>query len=188
MTAHIGSPHVWPRLKVDEWTLTRDTLHMWTQILGKIRMSQTPLVNHWWQVTLHVSPRGLTTGTIPYRGGSFDLELDVTAHHLRVRSSAGEERLVGLSSRPVADFYAGTMQALDELGIDVVDVRPNGVHLAIPIPQDEQHATYDPAAAQPFWQQLVPADRGLSEFRSHLVGKVSPGHFFRGALRARRRP
>jgi hypothetical protein len=90
MTAHIGSPRVWPRLRVEDWTETRDTLHMWTQIVGKIRLSQAPLVNHWWQVTLYVSPRGLTTGTIPYRGGSFDLELDFVAHHLRLRSSAGE--------------------------------------------------------------------------------------------------
>jgi hypothetical protein len=121
---------------------------MWTQIVGKIRLSQSPLLNHWWQVTLYVSPRGLTTGTIPYRGGSFDLELDFVAHHLRVRSSAGEERLVGLSSRPVAEFYAATMKALDELGIDVViDVRPNEVDPAIPFPDDDQHTTYDPAAA-----------------------------------------
>ena len=152
MTAHIGSPRVWPRLRVDDWTETRETLHMWTQIVGKIRLSQAPLINHWWQVTQYVSPRGLTTGTIPYRGGSFDLELDVTAHCLRVRSSAGEERLVALSSRPVADFYAETMKALHELGIEVtIDARPNEVDPAIPFAQDDQHATYDPAAAHLFW-------------------------------------
>ena len=171
MTAHIGSPRAWPRLRVEDWTDTRDTLHMWTQIVGKIRLSQSPLLNHWWQVTLYVSPRGLTTGTIPYRGGSFDLELDFTEHCLRVRSSAGEERLVGLSSRPVAEFYAETMKALDELGIDVViDVRPNEVDPAIPFPDDDQHTTYDPDAARLFWQLLVQADRGLAEFRSHFVG------------------
>ena len=123
MTAHIGSPRVWPRLRVEDWTETRDTLHMWTQIVGKIRMSQTPLVNHWWQCTLYVSPRGLTTGTIPYRGGCFDLELDFVEHALRVSSSAGEQRLVGLSSRPVAEFYAATMKALGDhplrLGIGI---------------------------------------------------------------------
>jgi hypothetical protein len=183
MTAHIGSPRVWPRLRVDDWTETRDTLHMWTQVVGKIRLAHTPLVNHWWQVTLYVSPRGLTTGTIPYRGGSFDLELDFVAHHLRVRSSAGGERVVGLFPRSVADFYAATMQALDDLGIDVViDVRPNEVDPAIPFPEDDQHATYDPAAAHLFWQQLVQADRCLGEFRSHFVGKVSPVHFFWGAM------
>lgn len=124
MTTRIGSPHAWPRLRVEGWTATRDTLHMWTQILGKIRLSH-PLLNHWWQVTLYVSPRGLTTGAIPYRGGSFDLELDFVEHRLRVRSSAGEERLVALTSRPVTDFYAATMRALDDLGIDVViDARP----------------------------------------------------------------
>ena len=120
MTMHIAPAHVWPRLRVGDWAETRDTLHMWTQIVGKIRLSQTPLLNHWWQVTLHVSTRGLTTGAIPYRGGSFDLEFDFVEHRLRVRSSAGEERLVGLSSRPVAEFYGETMRTLDELGIDVV--------------------------------------------------------------------
>ena len=89
MSTLIGSPQVWPRLRVDDWTETRDTLHMWTQIVGKIRLSQAPLVNHWWQVTLYVSPRGLTTGAIPYRGGSFDLEFDFVDHDLRVRTSDG---------------------------------------------------------------------------------------------------
>jgi hypothetical protein len=183
MTTPIGSPHAWPRLRVDDWIETRDTLHMWTQILGKIRLSQAPLLNHWWQVTLYVSPRGLTTGTIPYRGGSFDLELDFVEHRLRVRSSVGGERTVALTSRPVADFYDATMKALDDLGIDVViDVRPNEVEPAIPFPRDHQHATYDPDAARLFWQQLVQADRGLGEFRSHFVGKVSPVHFFWGAM------
>ena len=183
MTMHIAPAHVWPRLRVGDWAETRDTLHMWTQIVGKIRLSQTPLLNHWWQVTLHVSTRGLTTGAIPYRGGSFDLEFDFVEHRLRVRSSAGEERLVGLSSRPVAEFYGETMRTLDELGIDVViDVRPNEVDPAIPFPHDGQHATYDPEAAQLFWRQLVQSDRVLGEFRSHFVGKVSPVHFFWGAM------
>ena len=183
MTAHIGSPRVWPRLRVEDWTETRDTLHMWTQIVGKIRMSQSPLINHWWQCTLYVSPRGLTTGTIPYRGGCFDLELDFVEHALRVSSSAGEQRLVGLSSRPVAEFYAATTKALEELGIDaVIDDRPNEVDPGIPFPDDDQHTTYDPNAAHLFWQQLVQADRGLMEFRSHFVGKVSPVHFFWGAM------
>lgn len=182
-TSHIGSRRAWPRLRVDDWTETRDTMHMWTQIVGKIRLSQSPLLNHWWQVTLYVTPRGLTTGTIPHRGGSFDLELDFVEHHLRVRSSAGEQRFVGLSSRPVADFYSETMSALDDLGIDVViDVRPNEVDPAVPFPQDRVHATYAPEAAQLFWRQLVHADRVMGEFRSHFVGKVSPVHFFWGAM------
>ncbi|OWY59877.1 hypothetical protein B7486_72210, partial [cyanobacterium TDX16] len=121
-------PQAWPRLRVADWTDTRDTLHMWTQIVGKIRLSRAPLLNHWWQVTLYVSPRGLTTSAIPYRSGSFDLELDFIEHQLRIRSSAGGERLVALAPRPVADFYGETMAALGELGIDVaIDARPNEV-------------------------------------------------------------
>ncbi|MGL5809923.1 MAG: DUF5996 family protein [Nocardioides sp.] len=183
MTTNIVPAQGWPRLRVDDWTETRDTLHMWAQIVGKIRLSKAPLLNHWWQVTLYVSPRGLTTGAIPHRGGSFDLEFDFVEHRLRMRSSAGGERFVGLSSRPVAEFYGETMRTLDELGIDVViDVRPNEVDPAIPFPDDYRHATYDPEAAQLFWRQLVQADRVLGEFRSHFAGKVSPVHFFWGAM------
>ncbi|WP_344002144.1 DUF5996 family protein [Nocardioides lentus] len=179
----IGAAWDWPRLRVADWTETRDTLHMWTQVLGKIRLSQSPLLNHWWQVTLYVGPRGLTTGPIPHAGGLFDMELDVVGRRLLVRSSAGEERTVPLSSRPVADFYAETMAALDALGIDVViDVRPNEVDPAIPFPDDRVHTTYDAEAAQLFWGQLVQAHRGLEVFRSHFVGKVSPVHFFWGAM------
>jgi hypothetical protein len=183
MTMDTTALKAWPRLRVDHWTETRDTLHMWTQIVGKVRMSQAPLLNHWWQVTLYVSPRGLTTGAIPHRGGLFDLEFDFVDHRLRVRSSDGGERLVDLSSRPVADFYEGTMAALGALGIEAtIDPRPNEVDPAVPFDQDHHHATYDPEAAQLFWRQLVQADRGLGEFRSHFVGKVSPVHFFWGAM------
>jgi hypothetical protein len=184
MTTHTpDARRSWPRLKVADWTDTRDTLHMVTQIVGKIRLSNAPLVNHWWQVTLYVSPRGLTTGTVPHRTGSFDIELDFVEHHLRIRSSDGRQRVVALSSRPVAEYYRDIMTALEELGIEVhVDVRPNEVDPAIPFDEDYEHATYDPEAAHLFWQQLVRADRGLGEFRSHFTGKVSPVHFFWGAM------
>ncbi len=183
MAAPIGSPRAWPRLPVDDWTDTRDTLHMWTQVVGKVRLAHAPLLNHWWQVTLYVSPRGLTTGAVPYRGGSFDLEFDFVEHQLRLRSSGGDERRIGLSSRPVADFYGETMKALDQLGIEAtIDPRPNEVDPAIPFPQDDRHTTYDPEAAELFWRQLLQADRVLGEFRSHFVGKVSPVHFFWGAM------
>lgn len=183
MTTYDADAGVWPRLRVADWTETRDTVHMWTQVVGKIRLAHAPLTNHWWQVTLYVSPRGLTTGAVPYRSGSFDLELDFVEHQLRIRSSTGDQRLVGLSSRPVAEFYAETMRALDELGIEArIDPRPNEVDPAIPFAEDRTHATYDPDAASTFWRQLVQADRGLGEFRSHFVGKVSPVHFFWGAM------
>jgi hypothetical protein len=182
-TQQTPSSRTWPRLRVQDWTDTRDTLHMWTQIVGKVRLSQAPLVNHWWQVTLYVSPRGLTTSTIPYRSGAFDLEFDFIEHNLRIRSSDGGERLVGLAPKPVADFYGETMKALGELGIDVeIDARPNEVDPAIPFAEDHEHASYDPDAAQLFWRQLLQADRVIGAFRSHFVGKVSPVHFFWGAM------
>jgi hypothetical protein len=183
MTSHIGSVQPWPRLRVDDWTETRDTLHMWTQIVGKVRLAHAPLLNHWWQVTLYVSPRGLTTGAIPHPGGLIDLELDFVEHVLRLRSSDGGERLVALSSRPVADFYQETMAALRGLGIEAtINARPNEVDPATPFAADHHHSTYDPDAAHLFWRQLMHAERVLGQFRSHFVGKVSPVHFFWGAM------
>jgi hypothetical protein len=173
----------WPSLRVADWTPTRDTLHMWTQIVGKIRLAHAPLVNHWWQVTLYVSPRGLTTSAVPYRSGVFDLEFDFLDHVLRLRSSDGGAREVALRARPTAEFYAETMAALGALGIEAaIQARPNEVEPSIPFAEDHEHASYDPAAAQLFWRQLIQADRVLGRFRSHFTGKVSPVHFFWGAM------
>lgn len=173
----------WPRLRVEDWTATRDTLHLWTQIVGKIRLAQAPLVNHWWQVTLYVSPRGLTTSAIPYGAGSFDIEFDFIDHRLQIRSSDGGIRHVALEPKPVADFHAETMRALDELGIQVqIQATPNEVDPAIPFAEDREHASYDREAAHLFWRQLVAADRVLHQFRSEFIGKVSPVHFFWGAM------
>ncbi|GAA0266796.1 DUF5996 family protein [Actinomadura nitritigenes] len=173
----------WPRLRVADWTGTRDTLHMWAQIVGKIRLAHAPLLNHWWQVTLYVSPRGLTTSTIPYAAGAFDLEFDFVDHLLRIRRDSGEQRCVVLEPKPVADFYAETMDHLVGLGIETtIQARPNEVEPSIPFADDHQHASYDPEAAHLFWRQLLQANRVLGEFRSHFVGKVSPVHFFWGAM------
>src|SRR3954468_6632168 len=118
----------WPSLTVDEWTATRDTLHMWTQIVGKIRMAHMPLLNHWWQVTLYVSPRGLTTGAVPYRNAVFDMEFDFIDHRLAIRLSDGRHQVVPLAAKPVAEFYGETLSALDRLGIESHIVgRPNEV-------------------------------------------------------------
>jgi hypothetical protein len=156
---------------------------MWTQIVGKIRMSLMPLINHWWGVTLYVSARGLTTSAIPYGSRVFDIEFDFVDHQLRIRSSDGGARAVALEPKTVADFYAQTIRALAELGIEVkIQARPNEVDPAIPFAEDRQHATYDPHAAQLFWRQLMQADRVLGVFRSYFVGKVSPVHFFWGGL------
>ena len=173
----------WPTLRVSDWTPTRDTLHMWTQIVGKIRMRHAPLLNHWWQTTLYVSPRGLTTSTIPYRGGAFEIEFDFLSHRLEVRSSDGGAESLPLRPMSVAEFYTRLMERLDALGIDAqIRAVPNEVDPAIPFAEDHQHASYDAEAVTLFWRQLLQANRTIGEFRSHFVGKVSPVHFFWGAM------
>jgi Family of unknown function (DUF5996) len=173
----------WPSLMVDEWTATRDTLHMWTQIVGKIRMVHMPLLNHWWQVTLYMSPRGLTTGAVPYRDAVFDMEFDFVSHVLAIRHSDGGQKAVPLAAKPVAEFYEETLSALDSLGIEShIIAKPNEVEPAIPFAEDYQHAEYDPDAARAFWQQLVQAHRVMTNFRAAFVGKASPVQFFWGAL------
>ena len=181
MTTTTGSE--WPSLRVDDWTDTRNTLHMWLQVVGKIRLVHAPLVNHWWQTTLYVSPRGLTTSAIPYGAGSFDMEFDLVDHRLVVRSSSGDTRTVALEPKPVAEFYTHTMDALGQLGVrTTIRATPNEVDPAIPFAENYEYSSYDAAAAQLFWRQLVQADRVLAKFRSRFIGKVSPVHFFWGAM------
>ncbi|WP_425004802.1 DUF5996 family protein [Mycolicibacterium sp. S3B2] len=173
----------WPTLRVSDWTPTRDTLHMWTQIVGKIRMRHAPLLNHWWQTTLYVSPRGLTTSTIPYRGGAFEIEFDFISHRLDIRSSDGGVESLPLQPMSVAEFYTRLMERLDALGIEAqIRAVPNEVDPAIPFAEDHEHASYDAEAVTLFWRQLLQANRTIGEFRSHFVGKVSPVHFFWGAM------
>lgn len=173
----------WPRLRVDDWVETRETLHMWLQIVGKVRLAHAPLLNHWWQVALYVTPRGLTTSAVPYGAGAFDIEFDFVEHMLRLRTSDGGARRIALESMPVADFHARTGQALEELGVPTtIQDHPNEVEPAVPFSRDHRHHTYDPRAAQLFWRQLLQADRVLSAFRAHFVGKVSPVHLFWGAM------
>jgi hypothetical protein len=168
---------------LSDWLDTRDTLHMWTQIVGKIRMAHAPLLNHWWNATLYLSPRGLTTSAIPHRDGAFDCEFDFIDHRLGIRVSDGGARTVALAPRPVAQFYAETMAALGELGIDTrIHAAPNEVEPAIPFADDDRHAAYDAGAAQLFWRQLLQAGRVLGEFRAGFAGKASPVHFFWGAM------
>jgi len=173
----------WPALAVADWTDSRDTFHMFTQIVGKIRLKCEPMVNHWWQVPLYVSARGLTTGSMPYDGDAFDMEFDLVDHVLRIRRSDGRSAEVTLRAMPVAEFYAATKAALAEVGIDVpIVARPNEVDPAIPFADDFGHASYDPAAVHAFWLQLVQAQRVLTDFRAGFGGKVSPVHFFWGAI------
>ncbi|WP_027502621.1 DUF5996 family protein [Rhodococcus sp. UNC363MFTsu5.1] len=173
----------WPALRLDDWTDTRDTLHMWLQIIGKIRLQHAPLLNHWWQVTLYVTARGLTTSAIPCGSRILEIEFDFCDHELRMRTSDGGARRISLEPKSVAEFYAQTVTALGELGVEVrIQASPNEVVTAIPFAEDEVHASYDAAAANLFWRQLVQADRVLTRFRSHFVGKCSPVHFFWGAM------
>jgi hypothetical protein len=173
----------WPALRVEDWTPTRETLHMWTQIVGKIRLAQAPMLNHWWQVTLYVTARGLTTSAMPVGARTLEIEFDFVSHVLRLTTSDGRERTVALAPKTVAAFYAETMAALADLDLDVT-IRPVPVEVetAIPFADDTVHAAYDAAAAHLFWRQLVAADRVLQRFRSRFAGKASPVHFFWGAL------
>lgn len=173
----------WPRLRVSDWAETRDTLHMWTQIVGKIRLAHAPLVNHWWQVTLYVTPRGLTTSTIPYEDRAFDIEFDFVDHRLHIRTSDGNVRHVVLAAKPVARFYSEVMETLSESGVRTTIVpSPNEVPAAIPFAEDHRHTNYEPDAAELFWRQLLQANRVMAQFRSRFAGKVSPVHFFWGAM------
>ena len=173
----------WPALAVADWTESRDTFHLFTQIVGKIRLRCEPMVNHWWQVPLYVSARGLTTGSMPYDGDAFDMEFDLVDHTLRIRRSDGRSAEVALRAMPVAEFYAATKSALASIDIDVpIVARPNEVDPAIPFADDVTHASYDPDAVHAFWLQLVQAQRVLTDFRAGFGGKVSPVHFFWGAI------
>lgn len=173
----------WPELRVADWQDTHATVHMWLQVVGKIRLAHAPLINHWWQIPLYVSPRGLTTSAIPYRNGMFDLEFDVVAHRLLIRSSSGEERTVALEPQSVARFYELTMAALDELDIEApIRPVPTEVDPAVPFAEDHDNASYDAAAVTAYWRQLIQAERVMTRFRSKFLGKVSPVHFFWGAM------
>lgn len=170
-------------MRVDDWAATRDTLHMWSQIVGKIRLVHAPMVNHWWQVTSYVTPRGLSTSAIPHGTDVVDIEFDFIDHRLLIRASTGATRSVRLEPKSVAQFYSETMQALDELGIPTrIRARPNEVDPALPFAEDVEHTSYDAEAAQLFWRQLIQANRVFGEFRSRFIGKVSPVHFFWGAM------
>jgi hypothetical protein len=178
-----GTYSGWPQLRVEDWIQTRDTLHLWTQIIGKIRMALTPMLNHWWHVTLYVTPRGLTTSAIPYGRRAFDIEFDFCDHRLHVRSSDGNAASIVLEPKPVVQFHAEVFETLARLGIQAsIRAVPNEVEPAIPFAEDHLHASYDPPAVRLFWQQLIQADRVLKEFSSNFRGKASPVHFFWGGM------
>ena len=172
----------WPDLTLSEWPDTRDTLHLWTQIVGKVRLALMPMINHWWQVPLYVSARGLTTSLMPAGRCGLDIEFDFVDHRLELRTSHGSRRQVALEPRSVASFYAATTVALEELGVSVrLYPYPTEVLDAIRFDQDEVHHSYNAEAAHRFWLALVQVHRVMLAFRARFIGKASPVHFFWGA-------
>ena len=173
----------WPALRVDDWTETRDALHLFTQVVGKVKLKKTPLVNHWWNVTLVVSPRGLSSGAVPDGTRLFQMDFDFIDSQLLITDIDGRRTEIALRPMSVADFYAETLQALADLDISVeIHAVPNEVPLAVPFDQDRRVRGYQPEQARAFWLQLVQAHRVLSQFRAGFVGKVSPVHFFWGSF------
>lgn len=178
-----GNIDPWPALPLGEWKDTYATLHMWTQIVGKIRLSQTPWINHSWHVTLYVTSRGLTTSPVPYGLKTFQIDFDFVDHKLVIETSDGNVRLLDLRPRTVADFYAEVMSSLKSIGIDVsIHTTPNEIPDPIPFEEDTTHASYDADYANRFWRVLVQSDRVFKEFRAHFIGKCSPVHFFWGSF------
>jgi hypothetical protein len=173
----------WPELPYGALRPTLATLHLWTQIAGKIRLAKTPWVNHSWHVTLYVSARGLTTGLIPHGSSGFELEFDFISHVLIVRVCDGAEERIALTPRSVASFYAELLERLAVLEIPVrIDIRPNELPVATPFPDDIAPREYEPDAAHRFWRALVQCDRVFRDFRTGFLGKVSPVHFFWGSF------
>ncbi len=173
----------WPALPLDEWRDTCDTLHMWTQIIGKVRLALTPTINHWWNVPLYVSASGLTTSAIDYGDRWFDVEFDFIGDVLRIRTSTGDDRTVALAPRTVADFYDETMAALKALGIGVrIWTMPVEVQDPIPFDKDVTHRSYDREYALRFWEILARTEKVFTSFRARFIGKCSPIHFFWGSF------
>ena len=185
MAAHAynSSQNPWPELPLDAWQDSYATLHMWTQIVGKIRLALSPRVNHWWEVALYVNARGLTTSAIPYGEGIFEIQFDFIEHQLKIETSWNSRKILPLRAQSVASFYEEFMTALKALGIDVkiwsmpVEV-PNPVRFEL----DTKHAAYDPEYVQRWWRILILCGHIFEEFRAGFVGKDSPVHFFWGSF------
>lgn len=183
MSAPSQNSDAWPELHLADWRDTRDTLHMWTQLVGKLRLALSARINHWWEVPLYVSARGLTTSPIPYPGGIFEVQFDFIRHEVAIQTSRGDTRALGMYPRTVADFYKEFMSMLRLLGIEA-KIWPMPVEVLKPIRFDEDtvHASYDAESANRFWRILVTTDTILKEFRARFIGKDSPVHFFWGSF------
>ena len=181
--APMSDDSAWPALSYPTCKSTYETLHLWTQIVGKIRMTLSPWLNHSWHVTLYVTPRGLTTSIMPYKNKALEIRFDFIDQMLDIDVSSGERRRMPLAAQSVCDFYASVMKALADVGIEVaITERPCEITDAIPFSDDRVHASYDPAAAQRFWRALVQVDRVFKRFRASFIGKASPVHFFWGSF------
>jgi hypothetical protein len=176
-------PDAWPALPLDGWKDTYATLHRWLQVVGKVRLARMPWINHSWHVTLYVTPRGLTTGSIPCGPKCFQIDFDFLDHQLLVRTSDGDVWAVALRPRSVADFYRDVMAALRAVGVETnIYARPNELEDAMPFADDQTHAAYDGDAAQRCWRILVQSERVFTAFRARFLGKCSPVHLFWGAF------
>src|SRR5215813_10537475 len=172
-----------PPLPLADWQATYDTLHMWTQMVGKVRLEQCPPVNHWWGVALYVTANGLTTSPVPYSQGSFEIQFDFIQHKLVIETSTGDKRELKLEPQSVAEFHRKLMAALHSLGIDItIYTMPVEFPNPIPFEKDEVHAAYNADAVSRFWRILQWSDTVLKEFRAGFIGKASPVHFFWGSF------
>jgi hypothetical protein len=179
----VAGPVAWPELPTAKWRDTYDTLHLWTQIVGKIRFARSPWLNHSWHVALYVTARGLSTSPIPDGTRSFQIDFDFIAHELRISTSDGAQHQFALSGNSVASFYKSVMAVLGELGVTVeIDEMPNEMPEPVKFSQDTRHASYDPEAVRRFFQILVNCDRLFKQFRTGFLGKASPVHFFWGSF------
>ena len=179
----INSTTDWPALPLADWIDTRDTLQLWLQIIGKVRLRLTPPINHSWHATFYLTARGLTTSPIPYDTRSFHLELDFVDHRLFIATTDGVSGGFALEPQSVAVFYARLMDELTRIGMPVrISTKPNEIAIAIPFPRDETHRAYDKDAAHRFWRVLSQADRVLKMFRTRFIGKSSPVHLFWGGM------
>jgi hypothetical protein len=173
----------WPELPLAAWRDTCDTLHLWTQVVGKVRLAHAPMINHWWQVPLYVSSRGLRTSPIPLGGESFEIEFDFIDHRLAIRASTGAVDGFALRPQTVADFYGELMERLARLGLQTrIWTMPVEIEGAVPFERDRDHRSYDAAWVHRFWRILVQVNRLFVAFRAQFLGKVSPVHFFWGSF------
>ena len=183
MAATDSRSEIWPALPYAEWKDTCATLHMWTQIVGKVRLALSPWMNHSWHVTLYLTARGLTTSPIPHGSRVFEIEFDFIDHRLLVTDNDGSRRELPLQPRSVAEFYSMTMSILDELDLSVqINTTPNELPEPIPFERDQVHRAYDREQAHRFWRVLLQSDRVFKLFRSRFCGKCSPVHFFWGSF------